>query len=277
MTTSEALTFSRAELAGISDEPRIDAERLLLHVLKQTESAWLYAHPDHTLTQSEAQGFKDLVAERATGKPLAYILGEWEFYGRPFYVTPDVLIPRPETEHLIEAALSHLTLSLSSLEERDYPFTIVDIGTGSGCIAITLALELSRRGRDSLSSSEEREAKPGEVKIFATDISPAALAVAKRNAQRHGVLNKIEFLEGDMLKPLKGRQIDLIVSNPPYIPTAEVSKARSTLETRGLKFEPRAALDGGPDGHIFVNQIKNAGIPALVETTGGHIVRLLTP
>jgi release factor glutamine methyltransferase len=262
MTIQDALRSARTALPA-SDAPDIDAERLVLHSLGQRESAWLYAHSGDKLTAEQQTHLEALIARRATGEPLAYILGEWEFYGRPFLVTPDVLVPRPETEKLVEAALEYI-------RAHNKPLTVADVGTGSGIIAITLACELA-----------QFKIQNSKFKILATDISPAALIIAKKNAERHGVADRIEFVEGDMLAPLEGRQVDLIVSNPPYIPTQEVEShfapkmgaSRDKLEARGLKFEPRIALDGGPDGQTFVEQIKAAGIPALVEVTGGRIER----
>lgn len=261
MTIHSAIRLAQTQLSPASDAPQLDSERLLLHVLNQSETAWLYTHPEQPLTLPQQQRFGQLVARRAAGQPLAHILGEWEFYGRPFYVTPDVLIPRPVTEGLVDAALRYIKLWE---QKNNQPPTIADVGTGSGCIAVTLCLETGNQ-------------------IIATDISLAALAVAKKNAERHGVAAKIAFLQGDMLKPLQNRKVDLIVSNPPYIPSQELNRSRFALrsgatrgksEAFGLRFEPRFALDGGPDGQRFVNQIKSAGIPALVETTGGQIIRL---
>ncbi len=258
MTITLALQTTTSKLSEASDAPTLDAERLLLHILGRSESAWLYAHGDQTLTSAQEKMLTELVERRLTGEPLAYILGEWEFYGRSFLVTPDVLIPRPETENLVEAALQYI-------EKIKRPeVTIADIGTGSGCIAITLACEL--------------ESRNSTFKILATDISPAALAVARKNADRYGVTHHIEFLEGDMLQPIADRQVDLVVSNPPYVPSQELDQShfalrasRDKIETRGLDFEPRIALDGGPDGQKFVEQIKNAGIPAFVEGTKSYI------
>lgn len=258
MTIASALQFSQACLNQTSDAAHLDAERLLLQVLGRGESAWLYARYDQQLPVEAEQRFRELTLERATGKPLAYILGEWEFWGRPFFVTPDVLVPRPETEGLVEAALAYVASQLSVVSG---PLVIADIGTGSGCIAVTLACELAN------------------FQFIATDISPAALAVARTNAKRHGVADQIEFLEGDMLSPVSDRKIDLIVSNPPYIPSNELSSPKlgegrgvRYKETVGLTFEPRVALDGGQDGQYFINQLKNAGVPALVEGTNGEII-----
>jgi len=177
MTIASALRSGTQKLSGSSDAPHLDAERLLLHVIGRSESAWLYAHKDVTLSSSTEKQFAALLERRHTGEPLAYLLGEWEFLGRPFWVTPDVLIPRPETENLVEAALRYI----ETLHQQQ--IIIADIGTGSGCIAVTLACELAK------------------VKCIATDISPTALAVARKNAERHGVADRIEFVEGDMLQP----------------------------------------------------------------------------
>lgn len=248
MNLQEALTWARSELTPTSDAPGIDSERLLLFVLKKTDTSFLQSHNDQQLTSQEEESFAAVVKQRLTGKPLVYILGAAEFYGRPFYVNENVLIPRPETEELITKALEYI--------KTKPPLTVADIGTGSGCIAITLALEL-----------------PPSYTIIATDISSAALKVAGGNAKRHGVSNRIEFLEGNMLEPLKNRKIDLIVSNPPYIPTKEIEDSTYSTEIskRGLKFEPRLALDGGVDGQRYIEKIKKAGIPVILEVTGGRI------
>lgn len=262
---AEALRQAQVSLQKISDAPRLDAERLLLFVLRKKEASWLYAHGEEELSEGQQREFERLVAERATGKPLAYILGEWEFYGRPFYVTPDVLVPRPATEELLEKALAHIQDDM----------VVADIGTGSGVIAVTLALETQTPSSSPLSGGAQEKnssldkGRMGGVSFIATDISPAALKVAKKNAQRHGVERMIEFLQGDMLTPLHDRKIDLIISNPPYLPAETLAEAGWTVNTVGLQFEPRAALDGGPDGQRFARQIAAANIPAWVETTGG--------
>lgn len=245
MTLTSFLALAVTRLASASDAAQLDADRLLLHVLNKKESSWLTAHGEEELTPEQQEEFERLANERATGKPLAYILGEWEFYGRMFYVTPDVLVPRPETENLIEEALKYVTPGM----------TVADIGTGSGVIAVTLALET-------------------RANILATDISPAALRVATKNAQRHGVEKQIEFIQEDMTISLGKRKIDLIVSNPPYLPAEALAKAGYSTDTLGLNFEPRIALDGGKDGQDFIRKIQASGIPALVETTGGGIKKL---
>ncbi|HMD82239.1 MAG TPA: peptide chain release factor N(5)-glutamine methyltransferase, partial [Anaerolineales bacterium] len=231
--------------------------RLMLFVLKKKESAWLYAHGNTELTETQAQEFIRLIEERASGKPLAYILGEWEFYGRPFYVNEHVLIPRPETEELIRQALPHIDVWRGAHPGKQ--MTIADIGTGSGVIIITLAIELSKF-----------HIPDSKFHFIATDISPKALKVANKNAQRHGVQDQIEFIREDITETLQ-RNIDLIVSNPPYLPAEALAKAGWAIDTQGLTFEPRMALDGGLDGQEFVQKIVKSNIPAIVETTGGNI------
>lgn len=246
---SDAMSSGIKTLSVISDAPHLDAQRLLLHVLQQQEVSWLFAHPEQELTSQQQQLFRQLVDERAAGQPLAYLLGTAEFYGREFLVNEHVLIPRPSTESLTDQALPYID---EWYKKWQRPIVIADIGTGSGCIAITLALSFSPPYEGG-----------GGVVIYATDISAPALQIAQQNAQRHGVLDKIEFLQGNMLEPLKYKKIDLIVSNPPYISTNQISP--------DLAFEPRQALDGGPNGQQYINQIKASGLPALVESTGGHI------
>ncbi|MBI3421112.1 MAG: peptide chain release factor N(5)-glutamine methyltransferase [Candidatus Sungbacteria bacterium] len=251
MTIGEARAAAARTLKRASDAPALDADRLLLYVFGQPETAWLAVHYENHLSATQEQELHKLVRERASGKPLAYTLGEAWFYGRRFMVSPDVLIPRPATEDLIATSLEVID-SLYGAKGR--PLVIGDIGTGSGCIAITLLLE-----------------RPAAIeKIIAVDISPVAVVVAKKNADLYGLKSKIDFRLGDMLSPLKAEKVDLLVCNPPYVPTAEL-ESQPVVETRGLSFEPRLALDGGPDGLVFVSQIKKSGIPAVIETVGGVI------
>lgn len=279
MTIAQAMTLIHRELEGCSDAPALEAQWLLSHVVGQRETSWLHAHSNEQLTRPQQCLWRRLVKARQTGQPLAYILGEWDFYGRPFYVTPDVLVPRPSTEELVDTALRYLyrTVRLDPKGCWDR-LVVADIGTGSGCIAVTLVVELKKLKLEH------------KVKMVATDIAREALAVARRNAVRHGVADEIEFLRGDMLAPLAGRQLDLIVSNPPYVPTCELaalwparshtsykssSPLNSPLSSRkeklGLAFEPRRALDGGRDGQRYIKIIKTAGCPAVMEGTRGQI------
>lgn len=253
--TIQAALVHGAQQLPLSDAPQLDAEYLLLHAAGQKQRTWLYAHATEALSSSQYQHYDDLLQKRREGFPLAYLIGSWEFYGREFAITPDVLIPRPATEALVEKALQVIT-DLRRKEDR--PLIIADVGCGSGCIAITLALETSAIT---------------VAHFVATDISSVALKVAQENAKRHGVESRLTFLEGDMLAPLQERAIDLVVSNPPYVPSAELRSAQqsSLPETRGLIFEPQAALDGGSNGKHFIKQITTSGIPAVVETVGGRI------
>lgn len=252
MTITRAQQMGFSMVAAVSDSPVLDTERLLLHVLHLSESNFLITHGNQTLSSSEEKHFLQLLEERMSGKPLAYILETWEFYGREFLITPGVLVPRPATESLVEQALIVIS-NMATSKKRN--IVVADIGTGSGCVAITLALE-----------------SPFIEKIIATDISATALEVAKKNAVQYKVTDTIDFVHGDMLKPLTDKAIDLIVSNPPYVPTTEL-RSPSTKTTAGLHFEPKIALDGGPDGLRFVRSIQASNIPAIIETVGGTIIK----
>jgi len=201
--------------AGI-DSPMLDAELLLVKAIKVTRT-YLLAHPEAPVPQESAGIFSSWVKRRATREPLAYILGEKEFYGLSFYVNSSVLIPRPETELLVDAGLQYL---------RWQNPRAADIGTGSGAVAVTLA-----------------KYAPHAV-IWATDISKDALSVAAKNAAEQGVGGRIHFAEGDLLAPLAGEKFNLIISNPPYIPSGEIPHLMPEVS----EYEPKGALDGGPDG-----------------------------
>lgn len=194
---------------------RRDAELLLLHLLGR-DRAWLLAHADDLLPDAYAAPYAQRLARRARQEPVQYIVGEQEFWGLKLRVTADVLIPRPETEHLVEAALARLP--------KGQPAKIADIGTGSGAIALALATE-----------------RP-EAQITALDQSPAALSVARENAQRHGVAGQIRFLTSDLLAAVSGERFTMIASNPPYIPSGE------QLEAQVRDYEPHCALFAGEDG-----------------------------
>ena len=196
---------------------RVDAQVLISHLLG-VNRAYLVANPMRVLTETEDARFDMLVAQRSMGFPVAYLMGTREFYSREFTVSPDVLIPRPETETLVEAALK------CHPREGGGPITVLDLGTGSGIVAITLACE--RR----------------DWKVTATDASPAALEVARDNARR--LEAHVELLHGDWYAPVAGRRFDLVVSNPPYIAGSDPHLAKGDL-----RFEPATALtDGSGDG-----------------------------
>ena len=250
MEIREVIQSGQQQLKDISDCPTLDAQWLLLHVLKKKDVSWLVLHGNEELSTSQLSTYQALLQERITGKPLAYLLKQWDFYGRTFVINENVLIPRPATENLIDNAKVVMEELHTTLKR---PLLIADIGTGSGCIAVTLLLEC-----------------PYIQKVYATDIFPQALEVAKENAKKYNLTNQIEFLEGSMLAPLKEKKIDLIVSNPPYIPSDELTK-ETTKNTIGLTFEPQQALNGGPDGQLYIDQIIRSKVPAVVEGLGGEI------
>ncbi len=202
------------------DSPRLDAELLLAHAL-ETNRAAILAWPDRQLTPKELTSFRNLVWRRAAREPLAYVVGHREFFGLEFLVDPRVLIPRPETELLVESALR-------AARERTPPLRIADVGTGSGAICVTLAVHL-----------------PDAI-VYALDISPDALTVTAENAQCHGVADRVHGLlcDGhDLLAPLP-EPVDLITANLPYVSTDEWE----TLAPEIRDYEPREALDGGANG-----------------------------
>ncbi len=208
------------------------AELLLMHALGR-DRTWLYAHPEEVISDSEVHLFTNLLARRAAGEPTQHLTGKQEFWSLEFEVTPDVLIPRPETEHVIEVALDRLGVrEIRAGRKQTFSgegLQIADIGTGSGCIAVALAKEL-----------------PGAT-IYATDISSAALAGARRNAARHSVSDQIHFLESNLLDEASHLSLffDLIVSNPPYIGRREAA----TLMREVRDHEPEIALYGGEEGY----------------------------
>ena len=215
MTIRQALSRAKLVLAAhhVEDSP-LESEILLRHALS-IGRVELYSDLDRRLTPEEDKKFWQLAERRLTGEPSAYITGHREFYGFDFYVDPGVLIPRPETELLVERAIA--------LAKERSVSTMADIGTGCGAIAISLAVNL-----------------PG-VKIYATDISEMALKVARLNCQKYGVADRVRLLVGDSLDPLS-EPVDLILAYLPYVRERELSR----VNTRG--FEPSVALDGGPDG-----------------------------
>jgi len=221
VTLKQALSQSRGLLAASDiEDAALESELLLRHVLKISR-VQLYLDLSRELSPKQEETFWRLVKRRLNGEPTAYITGHREFYGFDFYVAPDVLVPRPESELLVEKALNlahHRNIS-----------TIAEIGTGCGAIAISLALNLP------------------ETKIYATDISAPALKVALFNCQKHGVANRICLLQGDMLDPLP-EPVDLIVANLPYVKEAELLPALAS-------FEPMLALNGGSEGLEKIRQL----------------------
>ena len=224
MTVLEVIQKSAEFLARKDvDSPRLQAELLLAHLL-QLPRMKLYLNFERTLSDAELDAVRELVKRRGQREPLQHIVGSTSFCGLEMAVNRNVLVPRPETELLAEAGWEFL----STLNSQ--PSTALDFGTGSGCIAIALAVKCPR------------------ARIVALDASADALVVAKQNAERNGVSERIEFLHGDGFAALAADfRFDLIVSNPPYIPSAEIA----TLQTEVRDFDPRAALDGGADGLDF--------------------------
>lgn len=234
---NQALQQATARLDTVTSTPRLEAEVLLSYVLHLSRTA-LLTHPEHRLTPDQISDYQSLVRSRASGYPLPYLTGHIEFYGLTFDVTPEVLIPRPETETLVDLALAR------------QPASVVDVGTGSGCIAVSLAVHLP------------------EATVTAIEISPAALAVAQRNAERHGVTGRMRLMVGDVLNPRPSR-VDLIVSNPPYIPTGKCASLPASVRD----YEPRLALDGGVEGLEIIQQLL-AQAPAVLRPGGGLLVEI---
>jgi release factor glutamine methyltransferase len=217
-----------------ADRARLDSERLLMHLLRKNR-AWLIAHPRKELPAEQQDQYEALVERRLAGEPIQYIIGECEFYGLPFKVTRDVLIPRPETEHLVE--------KVSELVPLFSQPRIVDVGTGSGAIAIALAHDWA----------------PPAI-VTAIDVSEPALDLARWNAKRIGFAHRIRFLEGDLLAPVAGEQFEIVVSNPPYVPNTD--RALIAVEVR--EYEPAVALFAGEDGLDVYRRLIPAAFAALV-------------
>jgi release factor glutamine methyltransferase len=263
MDARTALQRAAAELqaAGVSSHG-LAAELLLQHVLGQ-DRAWIYAHPEEEMAPEAAQHFQRLVARRAAGTPTQYLTGKQEFWGLEFYVAPGVLIPRPESEHVVEVALERLKphrapvkSDLTLRRERiGRSLRIVDVGTGSGCLAVALAREIP------------------QARVWATDVSRAALAIAWRNAVRYDLEARIEFVEGSLLTPFllggpgeNAVPFDLIVSNPPYVSR----DALSTLAREVREHEPEEALVAGETGLEFYRPLIRQAEKVLAP--GGAIV-----
>jgi release factor glutamine methyltransferase len=221
VTLRQALTLATQTLATnehLRPNAHRDAELLLLHTLRIPRTT-LLAHPARELSPTEESLYESNLARRLKNEPIQYITGDQEFYGLTLKVTPAVLIPRPETEHLVEAVLHHLP--------KDQPTRIVDIGTGSGAIAIALAVHLPK------------------AHITALDLSPEALSIAKQNAETHKVADRITFLQSDLLAAIANEPpYDAIVSNPPYIPHTD----HPTLHPEVRDHEPHTALFAGTEG-----------------------------
>lgn len=229
MNTS-LLSDIATQLTPISDTPALDASVLIAHLINRPRT-WVMAHPELNLTAEQQKNLDDSLMRLERGESFPYVLGHWEFFGLDFDITPDVLIPRPETELLVEKAIAWL-------QETPMRRTVADVGTGSGAIAVTIAVNVPN------------------TRILATDISYTALEVAKKNAIKVEVNNQIDFVQCDLLPPHlteqpTDRRFDLICANLPYIPTSTLRK----LPIFGR--EPTLALDGGEDGLELIRHLLN--------------------
>lgn len=236
-TIGTLLEQARSRLAKVSDSPRLESEILLAHALGK-ERCHLHAWPEKTPIPSQREYFEAVLEKRARGFPIAYLTGVREFWSREFLITPDVLIPRPETELLVEIALELL------FEDREA--SVADLGTGSGAIAVTIALERPK------------------ARVAGADISEKALGVAARNAATHNA-NNVEFFLGHWLEALPAGNFDLIVSNPPYI-----AENDPHLQQGDVRFEPKTALVSGKDGLCAIRAIARETPQRL--SPGGHLL-----
>lgn len=228
-TVLAVLRWTTDYLAGKGVEsPRLDAEVLLADLLG-IGRVQLYLEYDRPLSREELAGYRERIKRRAAREPAAYIIGRREFYSLDFQVGPAVLVPRPETELLVDEALA-----LARNRWPDQAVNVLDLGTGSGAIAVALAHHLPPGGR-----------------VRAVDLSPAALDVARANADRHGLAGAIEFISGDLFEPLADASpFHLICGNLPYVPSGRLAEADADVRD----YEPQSALDGGPDGLIFIRR-----------------------
>jgi release factor glutamine methyltransferase len=258
MSTSEPWTIGRllTWTTGFlkergSDSGRLDAEVLLAHALV-TQRILLYTRFDEEPNETVRAAYRNLVKQRAEGTPVAYLVGRREFYSLPFAVSPDVLIPRPETELLVVGLLD--AAKTAKHAARAGGLEIADVGTGSGIIAVCAALKLPT------------------ARVTAIDKSPAALAVAHENAAAHGVADRIEFVESDLFAKLPaGRKFDFIASNPPYVTTAEMA----ALDRDVRDFEPHSALEAGPKGTEVIERLIPQAADHLVP--GGTLLIEISP
>lgn len=252
MTITE-LTFEGIRLLKKhSPTPGLDTEIIIEKVLKKTKE-FLYTNPSYKITDKQLEKCRVFLKRRQAGEPIAYLTNKKEFYGLDFYVNESVLIPRPETEIIIDNIIS----SLKKYNQKD-KFVLADIGTGSGCIAVTLAKIL-----------------PDNIKhVYATDISSKILNIARRNALRHRVNKKISFMKGSLLEPLKNKKIDILVANLPYLPDNNIKEYYK--KSKGLRYEPKKSLFTKDNGWYWykallkqVSAVKNK--PRLIFLEIDHI------
>ncbi|MFC1996080.1 peptide chain release factor N(5)-glutamine methyltransferase [Chloroflexota bacterium] len=218
----EVISKLKSQLSNRSESPSLDSQVLVAHICGQNR-AWVLAHPEAILTPRQQETLGAMVSLLEAGKPLPYVLGRWEFYGLDFRINTEVLIPRPETELMVEQAIKWL-------QAHPKRRTAADIGTGSGCIAVSLAVHIT------------------DLHVTGTDIARTALEVASANAEKHNVTARVKFLHADML-PTNLPNCDLICANLPYIPT----RTLEGLDVYGR--EPTLALDGGPDGLSLIRRL----------------------
>ena len=245
-TIYDLLTDAKKRITPISPTASLDAQLLLAEVLG-CNRAHIIAYPEEIVPPEQAAQIETMVARRADGEPIAYILGRRAFYDREFIVTPAVLVPRPETEHLLEIALKFVRARHAVPQQT----TAVDIGTGSGALAVTLA------------------ANAPQATVYATDISPDALKIAQLNAEKNAA--KVTFFQGDLLQPLidQNIQVDLIMANLPYITTGDMQHLAVS------KHEPHLALDGGDDGLDLLRRLL-AQAPSVIQPGGMILLEIGT-
>ncbi|MCK4783566.1 MAG: peptide chain release factor N(5)-glutamine methyltransferase [Desulfobacteraceae bacterium] len=233
------------------DSPRLTAEILLSHQLN-TDRVNLYLNFDQPLTEKEISGYRSLIKRRLRHEPIQYITGSQEFWSLDFMVDPQVIIPRPESELLVEQAINRVGANFAPQNQSP---KILDLGTGSGALAISVAKEVP------------------QARFWATDLSAAALSLARSNAEKHGVSERIQFMRGDLWDPIINLDItfDIIISNPPYITSEEYND----LAPEVRDYEPRLALDGHEGGMYFIEKIIRGGLDYL--SPGGWLIMEMSP
>lgn len=243
MKITEAINQA-ADILSIAaiQEPRREAISLL-ELATDRDRTFIFAHPEYLLTETEQDAFSGLVNRRAEREPLQYIRGYQEFFGLDFAVTPDVLIPRPETEILVENAIKDLRAKNDA--------TLCEVGVGSGCIAVSILHELPT------------------AKAVGLDVSEKALQITQRNAEHHGVADRLTLLRSDVYRALTGQRFEMIVSNPPYVPRGDFE----TLQPEVRDFEPRVALTDGADGLSIIKKIIS-GAPRFMRSGGRLLMEI---
>ncbi|MBV8491343.1 MAG: peptide chain release factor N(5)-glutamine methyltransferase [Candidatus Eremiobacteraeota bacterium] len=250
-TIAHTLARGIVSLAKTSESPRSDAMQLLAFVIGK-EREWIVAHGEAFLSKPQAEKFVSLCEARSEGKPLAYILGFAGFYKREFAVNDKVMVPRPETEHLVDEALDFVRERINPNLPKHF-VTALDVGVGSGAIACTIAAENAN------------------IFVEGTDTSSGALKVAEHNARRLNVIQRCRFHYGSYAEPVGDRTFDVVIANLPYVPTADIPRAPNPLA-----FEPREALDGGPDGLTPYRQFI-PGAPKLLKPGGLLLLEAAPP